>query len=127
MRLPVLPIGDQLALVEAWLMRFPADYWYRERYHLPLFSPQHRATDLRSVRAEFEQHNLLVRLRALPADARSLTPDELAGKPLMHAPGTVVVPMSREEIEQEFEALELDRFSDPVPAESDVILPNSTP
>lgn len=85
---------------------FPFDYYWRKKYHVPFGSAAHREMSFIDMYIEYRE-DLLIN-RSLEAES-DFTPEEARELGLTNESGNTVQ-MSQEEIEEDYENLDLENF-----------------
>ncbi len=109
--MPLPKISDLSRSILHWNARYPLDFWWRRKYNVPYGSEKHRAMthfdmmfDYLETR-EVERWKKQRRDNDLQLDVASLGQDVI--------PGKEVVKLSKKDIDQEFDTLDLSQFAKP--------------
>lgn len=86
--------------VERWLSQFPIDLWWRRKYRVAYGSPRHRAMSFFDQLREYREEVLLKRI-AQEQSEREMMGDDYDSR---------VVKLSQEEIDEDYEDINLDDF-----------------
>lgn len=86
---------------------FPLDFWWRSKYKIPFGSQAHREMNFIDMLVEYREELIVNKIRKEIADERAehYADDDLGG-------GDNVVHMSKAEIDEEYENLDLSQFED---------------
>ena len=82
---------------------FPFDYWWRKKYHIPFGSSAHREMSFIDMYIEWREDMIVNRSLE---QAEQQEEEELG----MSSASTNVVKMSQQEIEDDYENLDLEKF-----------------
>lgn len=86
--------------------RFPIDFWWREKYKIPFGSIQHREMNFIDMLIEYQEELLLNKILN---NFEEENEDESLG--LVDETEKKVVKLSSEEIDKDFEDLDLEQFN----------------
>lgn len=86
--------------------QFPIDYWWRKKYNVPFNSPQHREMNLIDIYLEYQEENLLKQYR----ERQEREKDEAENRALKIDSNKEVIKMSKKEIDEDYENLDLSQF-----------------
>ena len=90
---------------------FPFDYWWRKKYHVPFGSAAHREMSFIDMYIEYREDLMISRsLEQISAESDGWTPEDEEALGLSDKSGKVVQ-MSQEEIEEDYENLDLENFN----------------
>lgn len=90
---------------------FPFDYWWRKKYRVPFGSVAHREMSFIDMYIEYREDLMVSRsLEQIEADDGWTPEDEEALG--LKAKSSNVVQMSQEEIEEDYENLDLENFNE---------------
>ena len=96
-----LTLNDTLdRSVERWLTRFPLDLWWRRKHGVSFGSPQHRAMSFFDQLHEYREEVLLQRM-ARERQEREVLGDDYDSR---------VLRLSQEEIDEDYDSINLDDF-----------------
>lgn len=95
-------LTDLKSFVVEWNNKYPLDYWWRKKFNVPFGSAQHREMSLVDMRIEYEEDQLVGKIR------KKEEGEETEG--LFEEEGKTIIRMSDKEIEKEFEDLDIDKF-----------------
>lgn len=86
--------------------QFPIDYWWRKRYNVPFGSPQHREMNFIDMFIEYQEE---IEIRK-SIDRGDEWEDEVENEALGLNTEKEVVKVSQEEIDKDFDNLNLEQF-----------------
>lgn len=92
--------------------RYPIDLWWRKRYNIPFGSPQHRAMNFIDMAIEYQEELLWNKARNSPQE---ITEDEFMEQYVdeqLQEQEKKTVEMTQEEIDKDFENLNLEEFDE---------------
>lgn len=102
--------GNTLSIsdfIRNWNEQYPLDRWWRKRYNIPFGSPEHLKTSFIDQVIEFGEDEYFEKLKA-EKEAKEL--EEINGKSLGAGKHKQVIEMTKQEIDDEFENLDLSKF-----------------
>lgn len=91
-----------------WNNKFPFDYWWRKFYSIPFGSAKHREMCFIDMAFEFIEHTEMEMLKIREAREKRRRSDIENNKLYENSS---VVHMSKKEIQEEFDNLDLDKFA----------------
>ena len=81
-----------------WNKKFPIDFWWRNKYHIPFNSEQHRNTSFIDMFIDFEEEKLMNNLYAKKSEEDKEF-DTIGNK------------MSQEEIDDDFDNIDITKYN----------------
>ena len=99
------PTDDVDRYITDW-HNFPLDYWWRKKYNVPFGSQQHRSMSFIDMLIEYREEIVVNRVRKEYQERQ----EYLANKELGLESDSKVVKMTKEEIDDEYENLDLTKF-----------------
>lgn len=87
--------------------QFPIDYWWRKKYNVPFGSSKHREMNFIDMFVEFQEEIEMNKMIKSLDDAANKTENEMLG---LESEDQKVVPMSKEEIDSDYNSLDLTQF-----------------
>lgn len=118
-KIPVFPIlsqsrtKDLRALVVSWNNKFPVDYWWRKHHSIPFGSRQHLEMSFISMAfeyIEFVEYEIMEIQRKLENKRQADIKNNELFNQIPVEEGKRVVNMTRREIQDEFDNLDLSQF-----------------
>ena len=98
--------------VDRWIFRwhdFPFDFWWRKKYHVPFGSAAHREMSFIDMYIEWRE-DLMINRSLEQQDTDGWTSEDEEALGLSKKP-TNMVKMSQQEIEEDYENLDLESFN----------------
>lgn len=86
--------------------RFPLDYWWRRKHNVPFGSQQHRDMNFIDMLVEYREEFVINRL----VEQYRKEQEEAENAKLGLKDGTEVIHMSNEQIDEEYDKLDLSQF-----------------
>lgn len=91
--------------IEKW-HQFPIDYWWRKKHNVPFGSQQHRDMNFIDMLFEYREEIVVNKYRRFYQEK-----EEAAENDALGLSNERVVPMSKEEIDEDYENLNLEDFN----------------
>lgn len=89
-----------------WNIDYPVDAWWRARYNIPYGSPSHLDMDMIDMRIAYEEEILAIRINK-ELERRA---EEAENKMVGISSDKRIVEMSKDEIDKEFEDLDITQY-----------------
>lgn len=108
-------LNDIRNFILDWNVTNPVDHWWRAKYNIPFGSPSHLDMDMIDMRIDYEEEELL--RKVLEEKERRQEHEENVALGLTHLTGSdkEEIVMTPEEIEEEYENLDISQFRDDKP------------
>lgn len=100
--------NDVEEYISSW-HRFAVDYWWRKKYNIPFNSPQHRQANFIDMLFEFREELVLQRQQNKTEQEREERENRKLG---IKKDTKEVIQLSQEQIEEDYDNLDLSQFDD---------------
>lgn len=91
-----------------WNIENPVDHWWRTRYDIPFGSPSHLDMDMINMRVAYEEMATYKRISDEMERRKEEEENKLLG---INSSDKVILNMSKSEIDEDFENLDLTKFT----------------
>jgi hypothetical protein len=105
-------LNDIRNFIIEWDVKHPVDHWWRTKYGIPFGSPSHLDMDMIDMRIDFEEEEMLRRVSEERERRDEAAENEALGLNHLTGSGKEIVHMSKDEIEEDYENLDLSQFTD---------------